>query len=120
MFPHLSNWSTLRTLLAITITVSLLWASVVVWSAPVGAQGQSQERRAGKPRREKPEGALPDLEEVKGETHEREAPPAEWWRRSGRAPLPRRHHPETFRRHNVGYCPRLAPAHVWQLAHDHR
>ena len=29
-----------------------------------------------KPRREKPEGALPDLEEVQGEVHEREAPAA--------------------------------------------
>jgi len=75
MFPHLSSWSTLRTVLAITIVVSLL-ISTVLWSVPVGAQGQGQERRAGKPRREKPEGTLPDLEEVKGESPEREAPAA--------------------------------------------
>src|ERR1700752_3666261 len=75
MFPHLSHWSTLRTVLASLITACLL-ASTVVWSASVGAQGQSQERR-GKPRREKPEGTLPDLEDVRRESYEeREAPVA--------------------------------------------
>ncbi|HKS11116.1 MAG TPA: DUF4214 domain-containing protein, partial [Pyrinomonadaceae bacterium] len=50
--------------------------STVVWSASVGAQGQS-ERRAGKPRREKPEGELPNLEEAQRESaQERDAPAA--------------------------------------------
>ena len=39
MFPHVSNWSTLRTILAITITVSLWWGSAAVWSVRVGARG---------------------------------------------------------------------------------
>src|SRR4051794_37093818 len=77
MFPHFFRWSTWRTGLAIVITASLLLGSTVVWSARVGAQGQSVEHRAGKPRREKPEGTLPDLEEVQRESQdEREGPVA--------------------------------------------
>ena len=78
MFPHVCHWSTLRTALAITISVSLVIASSVVWSVRgVGAQGQGEERRAGKPRRERPEGELPDLGEVQAESVlEREAPAA--------------------------------------------
>jgi YD repeat-containing protein len=74
MFPHVSCRSTLRTALVLTISASLLLASTVGWSAPVGAQGQSAERHAGKPRRERPEGLLPDLEEAQRESQlEREA-----------------------------------------------
>lgn len=78
MFPHKSYWSTLRTVLAIAITVSLVIASTVVWPVRgVGAQGRSQEQRRGTPRREKPEGELIDLEEAQRESaQEREAPAA--------------------------------------------
>jgi YD repeat-containing protein len=78
MFPHVCHWSIWRTALAITISVSLVIASFVVWSVRgVGAQGQSEERRAGKPRRERPEGELPDLGEAQAESAlEREAPAA--------------------------------------------
>ena len=77
MFPPVSRWSTLRTALAITITVSLLLGSTVAWSSSVHAQGQSPEQRSGKPRREKPEGELPDLEEAQRESAQvREAPSA--------------------------------------------
>ena len=77
MFPPVPRWSTLRTALAITITVSLLLGSTVAWSTFVHAQGQSAEQRSGKPRREKPEGELPDLEEVQSESaQKREAPAA--------------------------------------------
>src|SRR4051812_4985870 len=76
MFPHVSGWSTLRTALAFTIATSLLLSSVASNLAS-SAQGQSPQRRAGKPRREKPEGELPDLEEVQRESQfEREAPGA--------------------------------------------
>ncbi|HKS08334.1 MAG TPA: DUF4214 domain-containing protein, partial [Pyrinomonadaceae bacterium] len=77
MFPPVSRWSTLRTALALIITVSLLLVSTVAWPTSVGAQGQSPEHRAGKPRREKPEGELPDLEEAQRESaQERDAPAA--------------------------------------------
>ena len=73
----MSHWAILRTIRALTITVSLLLASTVAWSVSVGAQGQSPERRVGKPRRDKPEGELPDLEEVQRESSlEGEAPAA--------------------------------------------
>ena len=79
MFPHLSCRSTLRAALALTIAGSLLVSATVVSavvSSSLGAQGASQERR-GKPRREQPEGVLPDLEEVQREAAwEREAPVA--------------------------------------------
>ena len=76
MLPHTPCRSTLRTALAFTIALSLV-VSTVVWSVGVGAQGQTPERRAGKPHREKPEGELPDLEEVQRESQvEREAPVA--------------------------------------------
>jgi len=77
MFPPGSCWSTLRTVLVIMIAASLLLVSTVAWSVDVGARGQSQKRHEGKPRREKPEGELPDLEEVERESQiEREAPAA--------------------------------------------
>jgi YD repeat-containing protein len=77
MFPHVSRWSTLRTVLAIVITASLLLTSTLVSTAGVGAQDQSVERRAGKPLRDKPEGTLPDLETVQRESQdEHEAPAA--------------------------------------------
>src|SRR6187431_2537719 len=77
MCPLASYWSTFRTVLAFTITVSLLLASTVVWSVAVDAQGQRPERRTGKPRREKPEGELPDLGDVQQESAlQREAPAA--------------------------------------------
>jgi len=44
MFPHLSYWSTLRTVLAITIAASLLLAATVAWSVDAGAQSQRRER----------------------------------------------------------------------------
>jgi hypothetical protein len=73
MLPRVSHWSTLRTALAITISVSLLVCTLVS-SASVGAQ--NQERQTGKPRREKPEGELPDLQEVQHESQMEREPQA--------------------------------------------
>ena len=102
MFPHLSCWSTLRTVFAIIVAASLL-ASTLLWSASVGAQGQSVEHRAGKPRRQKPEGTLPDLEEVQRESsHEREAPAAIPSTTRGRAISPRHDAPTCVGRRPAG------------------
>ena len=73
MFPRPAQRSSFRILVAITLSISLLLTPVVFWSASEAAP--RQESRAGSPRREKPEGELPDLEEVQRESlHEREAP----------------------------------------------
>jgi hypothetical protein len=72
MFPHPEQRSSFRILVAITLSVSLL-LPVVFWSASEAAP--VQESRAGSPRQEKPEGELPDLEEVQRESLQgREAP----------------------------------------------
>src|ERR1044072_8799511 len=65
---------TLRLILSFTVCVSLLLLpSVSLLSA--ASQGQSAAGNA-RPRHKKPEGILPDLEEVKNESQvEREAPP---------------------------------------------
>ena len=72
--------STLRAALAFIIAGSLLVGSTVAVGSgvvsSVGVGGPTPEQR-GKPRREKPEGELPDLEEVQQEAAlEREAPAA--------------------------------------------
>lgn len=67
---------TLRLILSFTICASLLWVpGVSLLSEASHGQGQSA-GRDGRPRPRKPEGTLPDLEEVKKESKvEREAPP---------------------------------------------
>ena len=73
MFPHLVQRSSFRILIAITLSFSLLLLPVFFGPGSEAAPGQGV--RAGKPRREKPEGELPDLEEVQRESLlEREAP----------------------------------------------
>ena len=67
---------TLRLILAFTICVSLLLLpGVSLLSEAAQGQGQGGSRDA-RPRHKKPEGTLPDLEEVKNESNvQREAPP---------------------------------------------
>ncbi|HSK63045.1 MAG TPA: DUF4214 domain-containing protein, partial [Pyrinomonadaceae bacterium] len=79
--------SSIRILVAITLSISWLLAPLVFWSASESAPGQDV--RAGKPKREKPEGELPDLEEVQRESlYEREAPaPIPSTVRSSKVPL---------------------------------
>ena len=79
MFPHLSRWSILRTAIAATIIFSLLLLSTVSWSVNAAAQTRRGEQLTGAPRREKPEGVLPNLEEVQSESQ---------WERESPAPIP--------------------------------
>src|SRR6476469_6110085 len=66
--------SSLRNLLALTVCFALLPLADV--SLLVRGRGQGLSERAAHARRGKPEGMLPDLENVKDESHrEREAPP---------------------------------------------
>ena len=87
MFPHLVQRSSFRILVALTLSVSLLLMPAVFWSGSEAAPGQ--ELRVGKPRREKPEGELPDLEDAQRESlYEREAPaPIHSTVRSPKVPL---------------------------------
>src|SRR5262245_28547758 len=67
--------SSLRPFLALIICLALL--PLVDVSLLVSGRAQDLSRRVAHARREKPEGALPDLEKVKNESkHEREAPAA--------------------------------------------
>lgn len=59
MFPRTAHRSVSH-IVSLIISVSLL-VTTVDFSVIAGAQVQGQ--RVGQPRREKPEGALPDLEE---------------------------------------------------------
>ncbi len=73
MFPHSAQRSSFRILVAITLLLSLLLTPVIFWPASEAAPGQDV--RVGRPRREKPEGELPGLEEAQRESlQEREAP----------------------------------------------
>lgn len=75
MYRHVAHRLTLRTAIAITICVALLPLPGISFLTPGAAQGQREERKA-KPKPGKPEGELPDLEEIKQESGiEREAPP---------------------------------------------
>lgn len=68
--------SALRIALALTISLALLLSVSTPELVAVFAQGQSQSARVARPRPGKPEGDLPNLEEVKSESQrEREAPP---------------------------------------------
>ena len=65
---------TLRLILSFTICASLLWVPGVSLLSEA-SQGQGPNRDA-RPRHKRPEGSLPDLEEVKKESNvQREAPP---------------------------------------------
>ena len=73
MFPRSARRYTSQ-FVSLILSISLLVMTVDL-SVIAGAQGQEQ--RAGKPRQEKPEGTLPDLEEVQRVSqNEREAPAA--------------------------------------------
>lgn len=74
MYSHgVARCSSLRILLALTVCLALLPLADVALLVRGRAQGLSQ--GAGHPRRGKPEGILPDLENVKNESQEeREAP----------------------------------------------
>jgi hypothetical protein len=87
MFPRLSQRSSFRILIALTLSISLLLMPLIFSAAGEAARGQ--EPRTGKPRQEKPEGELPDLEQVQGESRlEREVlPPIPSTTRSPKVPL---------------------------------
>ena len=75
MYRRLARRLTPHTLVALTISIALLSLPGVSLLISGSAQGQHEERRA-KPKPGKPEGELPDLEDVKNESSiEREAPP---------------------------------------------
>jgi len=68
MFPHSEQWS-ISHALSLIISISLLVTTLDL-SLTADTRGQSQDRRAGKPRPEKPEGELRDLEEVQRESQD--------------------------------------------------
>lgn len=76
MLPrHVAQLSKLRITLALIVCVSLLLVPSIPTLVSGAAQGQG-DGRAGRPRPGKPEGTLPNLDEVKNESQsEREAPP---------------------------------------------
>lgn len=75
MYSRVAKLLTLRTAIALTISVALLASPGISLVVSGAALGQHEERRA-KPRPGKPEGELPDLEDVKQESGiERETPP---------------------------------------------
>src|SRR5215210_5010929 len=69
--------STLRIAISLTICVALLPLASIEPLVSEAARDQSDtDRQKGKPKPGKPEGALPDLDDVKNESQlEREAPP---------------------------------------------
>ena len=77
MSPHLAHWSTMRTTLAIAIIASLLVISTVGGPVSVDAKVFAHEQRTVKPRPGKPEGTLPDLEEVQRESQIEREPAAQ-------------------------------------------
>ena len=88
MYRRAAQHFSLRTAIALTICIALLPLPGISPLVSGAAQGQGQGRK-GKPKPGKPEGMLPDLEEVKNESqHEREpAPPVPSTLRSPKNPL---------------------------------
>src|SRR5689334_4345845 len=78
MHPHpLRFRPRLRVVLALTICLALLPVMDISLLVGSRAQGQSQSAgRAGQPRPGKPEGTLPDLDEIKNESHIQREPAA--------------------------------------------
>jgi YD repeat-containing protein len=75
MYPHVvARRSSLRLFLALLICFALLPLTELSFLVRGRAQGQSQ--RVGHPRRGKPEGELPNLEDVKNESTTEREPPA--------------------------------------------
>ena len=75
MYRHVAHRLALRTAIALTICIALLPVPGISFLTSGDAQGQREERKA-KPKPGKPEGELPDLEDIKQESGvEREAPP---------------------------------------------
>ena len=69
--------SSLRVALVLFVGLALLPVPCISILVSAMGQGQSQDHRSAPPRPGKPEGALPDLEDVQNESHvEREPPPA--------------------------------------------
>lgn len=88
MYSHvLALYSSLRTFLTITVCLALLPLTDI--SLLLHGQSQGLSQRAGHARRDKPEGALPDVEEVKGESQQERqtAPPIPSTVRSPKLPL---------------------------------
>src|SRR5688572_1149109 len=75
MYRRVAQRLTLRTAIALTISIALLPAPGLSFLISGAAQGQREERK-GKPKPGKPEGVWPDLEKAKQQSQiERGAPP---------------------------------------------
>ena len=87
MYSHLAFRSRLRVTIALTVCGVLMASSNV--SLLVSEAQNAEQSRQGKPRPGKPEGSLPDLEDVQNESHvEREpAAPIPSTMRSPKVPL---------------------------------
>ena len=70
MYPRaLAQGSSLRIVLVFTIALSLLLGTSVLWINRIAAQEQDQwSKREGRPKPGKPEGNLPNLEDVQNES----------------------------------------------------